>query len=220
MMHGHGREGHHDWDARYAAADRIFPAEPDEALVELAAGLSPGRALDLGAGEGRNSLWLARQGWQVTAVDLSEVGLGRLRAQAAAEGLAVEAVTADMGEFLARGGRFDLVVVANIHPAAAERARLLAAAAQAVAHGGHLFLTGHHLESLGRAGPPDPDRLYTEDRLAGAFPGLEVLRIEKRDRQRGDAAAPLVNVVAWAARPVPAHGTSKHEGHQDREPSR
>lgn len=190
-----------DWDRRYATADRLFPTEPDEALVDLAAGLPPGRALDVGAGEGRNSLWLARQGWRVTAVDLSTVALRRLTADAAAQGLAVDTVVADMAEYLARGERFDLVVVANIHPAPEERARLLAGAAQAVTPGGHLFVVGHHIESLGRAGPPDPERLYTEDRLAGAFPGLEVLRIRRVERERGDVAAPLVDVVAWARRP-------------------
>ena len=95
MSHPHGGEVPHDWDARYAASGRLFSSEPDEALVELAGTLPPGRALDLGAGEGRNSLWLARKGWQVTAVDLSGVALARLRAQAATEHVAVDAVGAD-----------------------------------------------------------------------------------------------------------------------------
>jgi SAM-dependent methyltransferase len=214
MTGRHGREDHHDWDARYAAG-RVFTTEPDEALVELAGDLVPGSAVDLGAGEGRNSLWLARRGWRVTAVDLSQVGLGRLRAQAAAGHLAVQTVAAEMAEFLARGGRYGLVVLANIHPPAGDRARLLGAAAAAVAPGGYLFVTGHHLDSLGRAGPPDPARLYTEDRLAGAFPSLQVLRIEKRIRQRGDISTPLVDVVAWATRPAINDDPHRHGGGHD-----
>jgi 2-polyprenyl-3-methyl-5-hydroxy-6-metoxy-1,4-benzoquinol methylase len=190
----------HGWDHRYARTERLFPREPDAALVELVGGLRPGRALDLGAGEGRNSLWLARQGWQVTAVDLAEVALGRLAAEAAAEGLAVSTVRADLADYLAGAEPVDLVVIANIHPTPEQRARLLAAAAAAVAPGGYLYLSGHHVDALGLAGPPDPERLYTEDRLAGAFPGLEVLRIERRERKLRAEAAPLVDVVAWATR--------------------
>jgi 2-polyprenyl-3-methyl-5-hydroxy-6-metoxy-1,4-benzoquinol methylase len=106
----------HGWDHRYASTDRLFPREPDAALVELVTGLQPGRALDLGAGEGRNSLWLARQDWQVTAVDLSAVALDRLAAAAVAEGLAVSTVRANIADYLAGAEPFDLVVVANIHP--------------------------------------------------------------------------------------------------------
>jgi SAM-dependent methyltransferase len=198
MTHAHGPA--HSWDQRYSGSENLFPPHPDEALVGFAAGLPTGRALDLGAGEGRNSLWLARRGWKVTAVDLSAVALGRLAAAAAEEHLAVRTVVTDMKKYLARGERFDLVVMANIHPAPAERAALMEAAAAAVGPGGHLFLVGHHLASLGRAGPPDPERLYVEDDLKDAFPGLEVLCLERRSRQVGDGAAPLYDLVAWAAR--------------------
>ena len=66
------------WDERYAATDRVFRAVPNEMLAELVSAVSPGSAIDLGAGEGRNSLWLAGQGWSVTAVDASQVGLEKL----------------------------------------------------------------------------------------------------------------------------------------------
>lgn len=65
-----------DWDARYAAGPGLqWGAEPNRWLVREVAALPPGTALDLGAGEGRNAIWLARQGWRVTAVDFSQVGL-------------------------------------------------------------------------------------------------------------------------------------------------
>ncbi len=198
MTHRHAA----DWNRRYASTGRLFPVEPDESLVELASGLAPGTALDLGAGEGRNSLWLARQGWRVTAVDLSPVALGRLRA--AAGHLPVATVVADMSDYLAGGQSFDLVVLAFIHPAPADRAALLAAAAAAVAPGGHLFLVGHHLGSLGRAGPPDPARLYTTERLRDALPGLRVARLTERRRRPDPGSAPLLDVLAWAERPAAA----------------
>jgi SAM-dependent methyltransferase len=189
-------------ERRPGIADFSGATAPDQALVELASGLPPGRAVDLGAGGGRNTLWLARRGWRVTAVDLDHRVMAPLLAVAPAERLEVEVVVADMGEYLAGAGQFDLVVLAHIHPAAAERPGVLAAAAAAVAPGGHLFVIGHHLESLGRAGPPDAGRLYTEARLTGAFPGLEVARLERRGRPGPDGAPPLVDLVVWAARPA------------------
>ena len=113
-------------------------------------------------------------------------------------------VLADMNEYLAGGERFDLVVLANLHPAPDERDALLAASAETLTPGGYLFLVGHHVDSLGVAGPPDPRRLYTEDLLAQAFPGLELLRLERRDGRHGDTDKPSVDVIVWAVRPAHA----------------
>ena len=190
------------WDERYATVGRLFSSHPDTAMVELVTPLPPGRALDLGAGEGRNSIWLARHGWTVTAVDASAVALDRVGAAAAAEGLSVSPVQADIGDFLRRGDSFDLVVIANIHPSPEERAVLLRAAVGAVRPGGHLFLVGHHVDSLGRVGPLDAARLYTEAALGGALPGLRTLLLERRERTLGgDTGEPVVDVVLWAAAP-------------------
>lgn len=189
------------WNERYASAERLFSARPDETLVELAGDLPPGRALDIGAGEGRNSLWLAARGWRVTAVDLSDVALGRLAEQAAEEGLEVTTAVADIKEFLAGGEQFDLVVLANLHPDPTERDEMFARTAASLAPGGHLFLIGHHIDSLGKAGPPRPERLYTEHVLKDAFPGLELLKLERREGKHGDRGVPVTDIFAWAARP-------------------
>jgi SAM-dependent methyltransferase len=194
--------GRAEWDRRYENAEHLFISEPDGELVSRTKDLAVGTAVDLGAGEGRISAWLARAGWQVTAVDFSNVALGRLRELAATEGLPIEAVDAEIEDFLGRGGQFDLVVLANIHPAPVDRGRLFRGAAGAVAPGGHLFVVGHHLDSLGRAGPPDGDRLYTEARLEGAFLGLELLEVRRLERAHGDAGVPVVDLVVWAARAV------------------
>lgn len=76
------------WDARHATHDPIETIEEDLALGDEAAGLTPGRALDLGTGDGRNAVWLAQRGWQVTAVDFSSVALDRARTRSDAEGVA------------------------------------------------------------------------------------------------------------------------------------
>ncbi|MFD0328131.1 methyltransferase domain-containing protein [Streptacidiphilus monticola] len=75
-----------DWDRRYAAEELVWSAGPNRFVAEELAGLTPGRALDLAAGEGRNALWLAEQGWRVDAVDWSAVGLDKARRAAAARG--------------------------------------------------------------------------------------------------------------------------------------
>jgi SAM-dependent methyltransferase len=158
--------------------------------------------VDLGAGEGRNSLWLARQGWEVTAVDGSAVALQRVQAGAAAARLRVVTVRADIGEFLSLGERYDLIVIANIHPEPEQRAAMLQDAARAVRPGGHLLLVGHHLDSLGSEGPSDPARLYTEEVLRDALPGLRTLLLERRQRSHGsDTSEPRIDVVLWAEAP-------------------
>jgi SAM-dependent methyltransferase len=195
-LHGRG-----DWNDRYRSVEHLFSAEPDSELVSRAARIPAGHAVDLGAGEGRNSFWLARAGWQVTAVDFSEVALARLRERAAKEGLPVEVVDADLDDYLRRGEQYDLVVLANLHRAPDERRQMFEAAAGAVASGGYLFVVGHHLDALGQAGPPDGDRLYTERRLEGAFPGLEVLEMNRCERAHGDVdRVPVVDLVVWATR--------------------
>ena len=203
---GHGwHELAHQWDQRYSASPQVFRAEPDHTLVELVGALPAGRAVDLGAGEGRNSLWLASRGWNTTAVDASGVALQRLEANALAQGLHVSTLVADLVPYLeaavSRGEHFGLVVMAYVHPGPEQRPGLLSAAASAVAPGGHLFVVGHHLSSLGKAGPPDPDRLYVEDDVRDALTGLELLRLDRRGGV-SDVEDHGTDLVVWAQRPV------------------
>lgn len=201
-----------EWDRRYASAPQVFRDEPDETLVELVSPLAPGTAVDLGAGEGRNSLWLARQGWKVVAVDASRVALDRLSRAASEDGLAVQTAVGDVVSYLidagAAGETFDLVVVAYVHPDPSGRAELLAAAADSLSPEGHLFVVGHHASSLGVTGPPDPARLYREDDLR-AIPGLEVIRLEQRLGE-SDVSQPGTDVILWACRPSRSRKLHEH----------
>ena len=99
-----------EWDTRYSERDRaMWSGRPNGRLVAEVADLAPGRALDVGCGEGADAVWLARGGWTVTAVDISDVALGRAREAAERAGVAVEWVCGDalLAPFPARS--FDLV---------------------------------------------------------------------------------------------------------------
>lgn len=189
-----------EWNARYAGTERLFSSVPNQLLVELTKGLAPGSAVDLGAGEGRNSLWLASQGWDVTAVDLSDVALERLSSYAEQGNLSVTTKVSDIESYLGQGYQFDLVVMAYIHVMPEDRKRMLEAASEAVAPGGHLFVVGHHLDSLGKGGPSQPERLYTEDIFLDSLPGLELLLAERRQNSSSDLDLPLIDALAWARR--------------------
>ncbi|MGW2310136.1 MFS transporter [Actinomadura luteofluorescens] len=142
------------WDTRYSEHHHMWSGEPNAVLVQEAADLAPGTALDLGCGEGADAVWLARRGWRVTAVDISGVALER------AAGHAEEAGVADRVDWQRRDlaasfpeGSYDLVSAQFLHsPADMPREEVLRAAAAAVAPGGILLVVGH-------AGPPpwDPD---------------------------------------------------------------
>ena len=190
-----------EWDARYAASTRLFSVAADASLVELVDLLEPGTALDVGAGEGRNSLWLAARGWTVTAADISAVALNRLSDAARGQGLGVQTQVRDAVLDVAAGATYDLVVVANLHVEPGARAQLFVGAAAAVAPGGHLFVVGHHVGSLGIAGPPDAARLYVEADVEGAFPGLHIDEMRRRTDAASDTGDVGVDLVVWAHRP-------------------
>ena len=106
------------WDERYAATELVWSVGPNQFVESECRDLPPGRALDLAAGEGRNAIWLARQGWDVTAVDFSQVALDKGRALAG-DG-PVQWVCADAITWT-REDSYDLVVIAYLQLPAAER---------------------------------------------------------------------------------------------------
>jgi SAM-dependent methyltransferase len=181
-----------DWDARYAAAELEWGAEPNRWVAAALADLPSGRALDLGAGEGRNALWLARRGWTVTAVDFSGVGLGKGR-ELAGE-LPVTWVVRDLLEFPVTPGAYDAVLAAYLHLDPDARRTVFRAAAEGLAPGGVLLVVGHDTTNLtdGAGGPKDAAILFTPDDvvadLAG-LPGLHTDRAERVRRPVGDAEA-------------------------------
>lgn len=186
------------WDARYRAEPDLWTTEPNAALVELAGELEPGRALDVGAGDGRNAIWLATQGWSVSAIDLSAVALERAAERAAARGTRLGCIVADWHEHDFGEAAFELVVVSFMHPAPEDRDALFERAARALAPGGHVFTVGVVLADHGRRGPPDAERLYTPERVRHALRGFELLRCEERsyEQQHSSGLREVTDVVA------------------------
>ena len=167
------------WDARHAARDPIESHHADPTLIEAAASLAPGAALDLGAGDGRNANWLAAHGWRVTAVDFSTIAVDRGRAFAATSGLDVAWLREDLLAWTPPAAQFDLVVLMFIHLPAAERRAVYARAAAAVAPGGTLLVVGHDRSNIrdGVGGPQDPEVLFSPaDIVRDLPPELSVMR--------------------------------------------
>ncbi|WP_166390801.1 SAM-dependent methyltransferase [Nocardioides ochotonae] len=133
------------WDERYAASQRIWSGQPNARLVEHAADLAPGTALDVGCGEGADAVWLARRGWHVTGVDVSGVALERAAQHAAEEGVA-ERCTWRRVDLLAGDEvpAADLVTVHFLHLPEQHFVRVYAALAAAVRPGGTLLVGAHH----------------------------------------------------------------------------
>jgi SAM-dependent methyltransferase len=171
-----------DWDERYAERQQ-WSAEPNAQIAELLADLPPGDAVDLAAGEGRHALWLTGLGWRVTAVDFSDLGLARGRAQPGAD--RVTWVTADVTTWSAEPASLDLVLVAYLHLAEAETAALLTRAVSWLRPGGRLLVLGHDVANpaAGVGGPQDPAILHSVDRLAPVAGLLAVDRLEQVSRR-------------------------------------
>ena len=195
-----------DWDARYAASpDLVWTGEPNRFVVEELAPLPPGTALDLAAGEGRNAVWLAANGWRVTAVDFSPVAVERGRRLAEERAVSVRWQVGDVLEYVPPAEAFDVVLVAYLHLPAAELTGVLSRARTALAPGGTLLVVGHDVTNLtdGVGGPPDPGLLYTPDGIVAGLDGLRIRRAEtvRRPVRVEDRTADALDTVVVATRP-------------------
>ncbi len=199
---------HNAWDERYAGDDLVWTAEPNRFLVAEVEGLAPGRALDLACGEGRNAVWLAERGWDVTGVDFSAVGLGKARRLAEARGVSARWETADVTEYEPTAAGFDLVIVMYLHLPGAAISRALRHAADAVAPGGTLLVVGHDITNPteGWGGPQDPAVLYGPDDVTAAVEGFEVVKAARvaRPVQTDDGEKTAIDVLVRATRPTGA----------------
>ena len=155
-----------DWDERYQGPDLVWSATPNMWVAQQTRDLVPGRALDLACGEGRNSIWLSQQGWQVTGADFSAAGLNKARTLARSQPAPAHAITwlcADATMFTS-ASTFDLVMLVYLQLPPHERRAAIHAAWRVLAPEGILLVIAHHLDNLhaGVGGPQDPEVLYTQ----------------------------------------------------------
>ena len=175
------------WNGRYAARPLIWSAEPNATVVEQLTDMPPGRALDLGCGEGRNALWLAERHWQVTAVDFSSVAISKAKQIASRHTLKVDWINRDLGEFRPKSGHYELVLACFVHTSSAQRKVWLARAAHAVRTGGTLLYLGHDPRNPteGFGGPKDLDVLPSASQLVSQLVGFEVVVATTLERPVG-----------------------------------
>jgi SAM-dependent methyltransferase len=176
------------WEQHYGERERVWSGRVNVQFADVAGDLTPGHALDLGCGEGADSVWLAERGWTVVAVDISDTALGRAREAASARGVAdrIEFVQRDLSEGLP-DGTFDLISSQFLHSKVPlDRQTILASAAAALRQGGLLVIVDHG------APPPWTSKLdhhefpSAEEVLAGlnlSADEFEHVRVDAVERQ-------------------------------------
>ncbi|MPY79329.1 MAG: methyltransferase domain-containing protein [Actinophytocola sp.] len=173
-----------DWDEKFAASEFLFTERPNQTVVAETTSLKPGAALELACGQGRNAVWLAEQGWHVTAVDFSRVGLDRARQLAEARGVDVIYIEADVVSWRPPTQAFDLVLISYLQLPWDELRTVLASASKAIAPGGTLLIVGHDADNIerGYGGPQEPTVLYNVAKIAAELGAMDVETARQIDR--------------------------------------
>ncbi|MGC4051389.1 MAG: class I SAM-dependent methyltransferase [Paludibaculum sp.] len=188
------------WDQIYLSSDAKVPVNPSTLVLETTANLKPGAALDVGMGNGRNSIYLARKGWKVTGVDISPAAVKQATQEAAKLKVEFDARAGDIERMDLGRDRYDLILCMYIHMVPIKNARKLI---ESLKPGGLLIVEGHHadVQALGlrpvSGGPPG----YMSNQLVRAFERLRILRYEDRTMQAEwsngpEGKAPIVRLVA------------------------
>ncbi|MGG7102532.1 class I SAM-dependent methyltransferase [Rhodococcus sp. 24CO] len=163
-----------DWDKKYERSELVWGTPPNELLVEYATALPHGQALDLACGEGRNALWLATRGWEVTGIDYSAVAIDKARTIASRSPRSVvdrldyrcgDVTTVDYGH------NYDLALVLYLHLPAPQRTMVVNRAINSLKPDGILMILGHDRSNVdyGIGGPQNPEILYTPEDLMEEF---------------------------------------------------
>jgi SAM-dependent methyltransferase len=166
------------WDKRFSTPDYVFGEEPNAFLVSQAALLGKGQALAVADGEGRNSVWLAQQGFTVDAFDFSVPAIDKAQALAAKHRVSVYFIHSDWQSFDWKPAHYDLVAGIFFQFAAPnERTQLFEKIKQCLKPGGLLIIQGYGKKQLNynTGGPGKLDHLYDDALMREAFAGFEVL---------------------------------------------
>lgn len=173
------------WDQRYRTEEYVYGTRPNDFLASVSDRIVKGRVLCLAEGEGRNAVFLARQGHQVLAVDQSAVGLAKARRLAAANGVSIETRTVDLARFEIAPESWDAVVSIFAHVPSELRRALHRQVIRGLKHGGILVLEGYTPAQLRykTGGPPDLDKLMTLADLREELAGLTFMHALELERE-------------------------------------
>lgn len=193
------------WDERYADADYVWDVGPNHFVERLLVEAEPGTAIDLAAGEGRNAVWLAQQGWQAIAVDFSEAGLEKARQLAERRGVADRVTTVAADALTYRPDEpVDLVVIAYLQLPAPMVRTVLDHAVTWLRPGGRLFIVAHDRSNHehGYGGPPTPEVLYDLDDTVAALDGLEIetAKVAERHVETDEGPRTALDTLVFARR--------------------
>ena len=200
------------WEQRYGERERVWSGRVNTRLAEIVESLAPGRALDLGCGEGADAIWLADRGWHVVAVDISEVALQRATEDARARGVLdrIDFQHHDLSESFPTGG-YDLVSAQFLHSTVRlDRDTVLRRAAESVAPGGLLAIVDH------AAPPPWASELAHDHEFPSVDEVIESLNLDAAEWERiraesvereatgpdGETATLVDNVIVLHRRPA------------------
>lgn len=178
------------WDERYAGKDFFYGREPNDFLRDHAAQLPKGRVLCLAEGEGRNAAFLAQQGFQVTAVDQSAVGLAKARALSSERNVSIQTVQTDLGTFEPAAGYWQGIVSIWAHMPAPARASLHQRCVAGLASGGVFLLEAYTPRQIEKrtGGPADPFLLMNVEDLRRELTGLHFLLAREIERDVREGA--------------------------------
>ena len=198
------------WNEKYSTEEFIYTKVENRFVVEYCKDLKGNRAIDLAGGEGRNSVWLAKQGWQVENIDFSQIALDKYLKFASDEKVAANctATCADATVFIPESSPVDLGVIAYLQIPQSELAIAIRRLASHIAPGGHLMGVWHSRENLegGFGGPRDPNVLPTVETITQALEGtglvIEALLNRDGQIQTKEGLKPSVTLVLLAQRPA------------------
>jgi SAM-dependent methyltransferase len=196
-----------EWDKRYEEREFVWSIEPNRFVEAELRDVPPGAALDLASGEGRNALWLAEQGWQVTAVDFSAAGMEKGQRRAKAQGLEVDWVLEDVLHFEPEPDSFDLVLWSYLHLPEHGRRVVLAKAREAVAPGGTLLFVAHDLSNLehGHGGPQSAEVLCTPEDVVADLHGFDIIKaqvVAREVEEDGQVVGIALDTLVRARKPT------------------
>jgi len=172
------------WNQRYNQPEYVYGTQPNDFIVSVSANIPRGKVLSLGEGEGRNAVYLASLGYDVTAVDSSEVGLEKARRLAAEKGVNITTITADLGDFQIQPNSWDAIVSIFCHVPSAIRVPLHQSVVRGLKPGGVLVLEAFTPRQLamGTGGPASSDMLMTLASLRQELAGLHFVQAVELDR--------------------------------------